>query len=72
MCGEISEMAEYVNHHANSIYTVSLLAKHNTVVPFMSCYPSSVQTVVSWPLCASDSQSPSIFAWSVLPSNHLV
>ena len=27
MCGEISEMAEYVHHHANSIYTVSLLAK---------------------------------------------
>ena len=34
MCGEISEMAEYVNHHANSIYTVLLLAKHNTVVSF--------------------------------------
>ena len=48
--GQISEIAEYVNHHANSVYNVSLLA---LLFLFLSCYPSLVQTIiVFWPLQA--------------------
>ena len=48
--GQISEIATYVNHHAQRVYNVSLLA-----LPFLflSCYPSSMQIIiVFWPLQA--------------------
>ena len=40
--GRIGEIAGYVNHHANRVYDVSLLA-----LPFLflSCYPSSTQII---------------------------
>ena len=61
--GQISEIAGYVNHHANSVFNVSLLALH--AVLFLSCYPSSVQTIVVFrPLQASNGQNSWIFGFS--------
>ena len=60
--GQISEIAGYTNHHANRVYIVSLLA-----LPFLflSCYPSSVQTIVVFqPFQASNVQNSGIFAYS--------
>ena len=60
--GQISEIAGYVNHHANRVYKVSLLA---LPFPFLSCYPSWVQIiVVFWPLPAKDSRNSGIFGCS--------
>ena len=60
--GQISKIAGYVNHHANSVYSISLLA-----LPFLflSCYPLSVQTIiVFWPLQASNGWNSGIFGCS--------
>ena len=57
--GQISEIAGYVNHHANKVYIVSLIAL------FLSCDPSSVQTIIVFrPLQALNIQNSSIFGCS--------
>ena len=60
--GQISEIARYVNHRANRVYNVSLLA-----LPFLflSGYPSSVQTIVVFrPFQAANGRNSGIFGCS--------
>ena len=60
--GRISEITGYVNHHANRVYNVSLLA---LPILFLSCYPSLMQIiVVFWPLQAWESRNSGIFGCS--------
>ena len=57
-CGQISEIAGYVNHHANSVYNVSLLA---LLFFFLSCSSLVQTTIISRSLQALDSRSSGIF-----------
>ena len=61
--GQISEIAGYVNHLANRVYTSCIIT--STAAFFLSCYPPSVQIIVIFrPLQASNGRNSGIFGCS--------
>ena len=56
--GQISGIARYVNHHANSVYNISLLALFRVMFILVQT------TIIFWPLQASDSRNSGIFGCS--------